>query len=100
MIGVVCVAGVRFNTLTPFLPQGHPVGESVRLVGGTSENEGRVEVLHDGEWGTVCANGWGDVDARVVCDQLGFFGEATAVPGSQFSSGKLEAVRSLWLVLP
>ena len=60
----------------------------MRLVGGTSANEGRVEILHNGRWGTVCRNGWGDVDARVVCDQLGYFGEANAVSGNQFGSGK------------
>ena len=63
-------------------------GKNVRLVGGTSENEGRVEIFHNGQWGTVCRNGWGDVDARVVCDQLGYFGEANAVSGNQFGSGK------------
>ena len=59
----------------------------MRLVGGSSANEGRVEVLHNGEWGTVCRNQWDDVDARVVCDQLGYFGNATAVSGIQFGRG-------------
>ena len=70
-----------------YLCTGHPQGETVRLTGGTSANEGRVEILHNGTWGTVCMNGWDSNDARVVCDQLGYFGEPTAVSGNQFGSG-------------
>jgi len=44
----------------------------VRLVGGSSEREGRVEVLYDHMWGTVCDDGFNDAAARVVCYSLGF----------------------------
>ena len=44
----------------------------VRLVGGYSSYEGRVEVCINQAWGTVCDNSWNSNDANVVCGQLGF----------------------------
>lgn len=47
-------------------------GPLVRLVDGESRKEGRVEVFINGQWGSVCDDGWNDINAGVVCRQLGF----------------------------
>ncbi len=44
----------------------------VRLVGGYSDNEGRLEVLHNDVWGTVCDDDFENINAQVVCRQLGY----------------------------
>lgn len=48
---------------------------NIRLMGGDSENEGRVELCVGRQWGTVCDDSWDNNDATVVCKQLNFSAE-------------------------
>ena len=45
---------------------------SVRIAGTTSGRYGTVDVCVNGTWGAVCNDFWDDMDARVVCQQLGY----------------------------
>ena len=45
-----------------------------RLQGGDFVNEGCVEVYYNGQWGTICDNGFGSDDANTICKQLGYSG--------------------------
>ena len=66
----------------------YTIADRLRLVNGTNLFEGRVEVFHDGVWGTVCDNSWDANDARAVCTDLGFpYDEAQAKTGAFFGPG-------------
>ena len=50
----------------------------VRLVGGSDQYEGQVEICINDQWGTVCDDSWSSSDAMVVCNQLGYSPTGTA----------------------
>ena len=70
---------IKVIYVTPFL--------GVRLVGGSWEGEGRVEIFYNGNWGTVCDYDWDLIDARVVCRQMGFPDAVSAPRSAHFGTG-------------
>ena len=56
-------------------------------MGGNYRTYGRVEVNHNGEWGTVCDDGWNYVAATVVCRQLGFYSSVIAYGSARYGRG-------------
>ncbi|KAH1170203.1 neurotrypsin [Mauremys mutica] len=64
------------------------LGPPIRLMDGETKKEGRVEIFINGQWGTICDDGWSDKDAAVVCRQLGYKGSARARTMAYFGEGK------------
>ncbi|XP_035555848.1 macrophage scavenger receptor types I and II isoform X1 [Canis lupus baileyi] len=67
------------SMLTPF--------KTVRLVGGKAPHEGRVEIFHNGQWGTVCDDHWELRGGQVICRSLGYQGVQTVHKGAYFGQG-------------
>lgn len=86
---VSCVPGQIFSPDGPsrFRKAYKPEQPLVRLRGGANVGEGRVEVLKNGEWGTICDDKWDLLSASVVCRELGFGSAKEAITGSQLGQG-------------
>lgn len=59
-----------FNTIIPIDETTCTEG-AIRLVGGADAYEGRIEICHNGVWGTICDDFWSANDGVVACRQLG-----------------------------
>ena len=62
--------------------------DAVALFGGGSPCEGRLEVYHNGIWGTVCADRFTEATAKVVCHSLGFGYNGQTMSVGMYGVGK------------
>ena len=82
----ICIETLHIN-ISPLCP----IGQIVRLVNSNnsigSQYEGRIEILHNGTWGTICDHDWELPDAKVACRMLGFSGALRAVTNAFYGRG-------------
>ena len=77
-----------------------PDAGDLRLVGGSTPSEGRVEIYHSGQWGTVCDDRWDSNDGHVACLSVGISGRQRErfLAGVLTSGGGPSSVPSGWMI--
>ena len=99
---------VSTTAATVTINEGPPDG-AIRLCSGTAAStctdvskalatrntQGRVEVINNGEWGTVCDDYWSNGDGQVACTQMGFAGAERVFWNSHF--GGAAKGTEMWL---
>ncbi len=87
-ISISGIRGLRWSLFAGYV-QTIP---TLRLANLNDDGCGRVEVLYQGQWGTVCDNDWDDTDATVACRQLGL-GFASSSRNAAYGQG----VGTIWI---
>ncbi|PIK52434.1 putative soluble scavenger receptor cysteine-rich domain-containing protein SSC5D, partial [Apostichopus japonicus] len=64
-VGCVKIDGVQIKGFYGAPP-------SIRVANGPTMYEGRLEILHDQEWGSICDEEFTETEAVVACRELGF----------------------------
>ena len=69
----------NYNNIGQLQPFANCTDGDLRLVNGSTPQEGRVEVCINHAWGTICGkNSFDTNEARVICHQLvGYYREGT-----------------------
>ncbi|XP_031565288.1 uncharacterized protein LOC116300545 [Actinia tenebrosa] len=65
----------------------------MRLVGGTTAKEGRVEIFYRNKWGTVCDDHWTLTEGNVICRSLGYQHASSVTIQASFGAG----TGTIWL---
>ena len=69
---------------------------SLRLVNNTANHyEGRVEVYYSGQWGTICSYFHSNVNARIICQELGYPDARAGSLSASFGTGIAD--QPIWL---
>jgi len=83
------------NVTQPGKPPPPVPDVKVRLRGSSWSHEGRVEVYHEGEWGTICNDYWGLKEAAVVCRMLNYSKVVKVVRGAYY--GRVHSSFPIWM---